>query len=86
MESRPLSERLNTKKLALILWAAWSLIGILILSGEVGAKLFTGNFLWDLIIVLAWIASGLPVVGFVVVCFSVIWLIFSSLKKWLFDK
>jgi|688.fasta_scaffold1570606_2 hypothetical protein len=86
MDNKPLSQRLNDKKLFFLLWTAWSVIGLLILSSDVGTVLLSGNLFWDLIIVLGWLASGFPAIGIVVLCFSVIWLALGALKDWLFDK
>jgi hypothetical protein len=86
MSSESLSERINIKKVVLILWSLYIFVFLAILLGDVGEILLSGNLVWDLFIVLGIIASGLPVVGFALLCLSIIWGGFKVIKDWLFDQ
>jgi hypothetical protein len=47
MSSKSLSERINIKKVVLILWSLYIFVFLAILLGDVGEILLSGNLVWD---------------------------------------
>ena len=86
MELKPLSERINEKKLIFLIWIIYSFFYLLLLTGEVGDGLLGGNFIWDAIIVLSGLVSLFFVSLFTGLFVSIVWVGLEYLKNWLFDK
>jgi hypothetical protein len=86
MESKPLSERINGKKLIFLIWATFSILYLLLLRGELGDGLLEGNLIWDAIIVLSGLVSLFFVSLFAALFLSGVWAGLEYLKNWLFDK
>ena len=86
MEIKPLSERINGKKLIFLIWITFSFLYLLLLMGEVGEALLEGNIIWDAMIVLSGLVSLFFVSLFTGLFVSIVWAGLENLKNWLFDK
>jgi hypothetical protein len=86
MEIKPLSERINGKKLIFLIWITFSFLYLLLLMGEIGEGLLEGNFIWDAMIVLSGLVSLFFVSLFTGLFVSIVWAGLEYLKNWLFDK
>ena len=86
MEIKPLSERINAKKLIFLIWITFSFLYLLLLMGEIGDGLLEGNFIWDAMIVLIGLVSLFFVSLFTGLFVSIVWAGLEYLKNWLFDK
>lgn len=86
MGIKPLSERINAKKLVFLIWITFSFLYLLLLMGEIGDRLLEGNFIWDAMIVLSGLVSLFFVSLFTGLFVSIVWTGLEYLKNWLFDK